>query len=355
VVAGVEARPHRAGGPGPLNDLRAGPKVELHRHLEGSLRLATIFDLSRQAGIELPADTIDGLAPYALATEPVRGLEEALAKFAVAQNSVRTYEAVRRITREAVEDLAADGVRMAELRFSPHFLCEPGDLHWDGALEALLAGLDDGAERDVVVGLVVIFSRNFGLESGLRTVEFAMRHREELVGFDIAGPELEYPPHLYADLVPPIHDAGLGLTVHYGESGPASYVREAVELLGPSRIGHGLSIAQDASVTRFVIERGVTLEMCPTSNWLTHGVETVADHPIRRLLHEGAKVTLNSDDPGLFGIDLTHEWQVARDELGFTGEDFRRVTSNALEASFLPEAVKHTLRLTRFGWTNAPP
>jgi len=159
-------------------DLRALPKVELHRHLEGAIRLSTIIDLSREAGVPLPADTPQELAAHALIRQPVNGLEEALARFAIAQNSVRSYEAVSRISFEAVEDLAAENVRLAELRFSPEFMCAPGGLDWDGAMEAVLEGVGGGtAGRDMGIGLVAIFSRDFGMESAAKTVAFALRHR----------------------------------------------------------------------------------------------------------------------------------------------------------------------------------
>jgi adenosine deaminase len=338
-------------GPASLDDLRSMPKVELHRHLEGAVRLDTVFDLSRRAGLPLPADTVQGLAAHALITSPVAGLEDALARFVLTQESVRTLDAVRRIGREAVEDLAAENVRLAELRFSPEFLCRPGRLDWDQAMDALAEGVQEAAGRlDVVVGLVAIFSRDYGLHSGERTVAFALRHRDRLVGFDIAGSELGNPPHRYRELVRPVLDAGLGLTVHYGESGPPAYPREAVETLRPSRLGHGLSVAHDRSVQELVAERGVTLEMCPTSNWLTRGVATVAEHPAGRLLADGLRVTLNTDDPGLMGIDLTHEYEVARDALGFGTEQFRLAVSNAIEASFLPRDVKAGVRARHFAW-----
>jgi len=332
-------------------------KVDLHRHLEGAIRLPTIIELSREAGVPLPAETPDALAPHALIREPVGSLEEALERFAIAQNSVRTYEAVRRIAREAVEDLAADDVRLAELRFSPHFLCDPGRLDWDGAMEAVADGVAEAvrAGNDVTVGLLVIFSRDYGLASARDTVRFALRHRDRLVGFDVAGSEIGFPPGAYRHVLRPPRDAGLGLTAHYGESGPPSYVREAVEALRPDRLGHGLSVARDRPVRDLVIERGVTLEMCPTSNWLTQGVPSVAGHPILRLLHEGVKVTLNTDDPGLMGIDLNHEWAVAQSEIGFTRDDLKAVTENAIDASFLPPEVKAQVRSRHFGWLDAGP
>ncbi len=348
-------------------DVAAYAKAELHRHLEGSYRLSTVFDLSMQAGVPLPADSVEDLAALALVTRPVASLEEALQAFAISQSSVRTYDAVRRVARENVEDLAADNVRLGELRFSPDFLCGPGNLDRDLAMEAVWEGVSEASERcDVAVGLIAIFSRDLGDDSLRDTLAFARRHRDRLVGFDVAGPEVGYPPARYADALSALRDGGggggggdgLGLTVHYGESGPPAYVREAVEALQPSRLGHGLSTAWDPDVTALVRDRGVTLEMCPTSNWLTGGVERVADHPVRRLLHEGVRVTLNTDDPGIMGIDLNHEWRVARDEIGFDREDFRRVTEHALAASFLPRAVKERVRARHFGWletaTNEP-
>jgi adenosine deaminase len=332
------------------DDLRALPKVELHRHLEGAVRLSTIIDLAREAGEDLPGWTPRTLAPHVLITEPLSSLEEALERFFLAQRSFRSYEAVRRITREAVEDLDADGIRLAELRFSPDYLCSPAGLDWDGVLEAIRQGVQDTAHLDVTVGLVSIFSRDFGEASAARTVEWTVRNAERFVGFDIAGPELGYPPQRYAELTRPIRASGLGLTAHYGESGPPEYPRAAIETLGVRRLGHGVSVAHDREVTALARDRGVTLEVCPTSNRLTGAVPSLQDHPALRLLQEGVGVCLNTDDPGLFGIDLTHEFQVARDHLGFTRADFRKVTAIALDASFLPDDVKRAVRRRHFAW-----
>ncbi len=333
-------------------DLRTLPKIELHRHLEGAIRLSTILDLAREGGAPLPADTPEDLAAHAQILAPVASLAEALERFAIAQSSFRSYEAVRRITQEAVEDLAADNIRVAELRFSPDFMCRPGGLDWDAAMDAVLEGVEGAraAGCDVAVGLIVIASRNYGIESAERTAAFAVRHRARVVGFDLAGPELGYPPAMFGDALRSVRDADIPLTVHYGESGPAAYAREAIEILGADRLGHGVSVADDPAVTDLVIERGVTLEMCPTSNWLTHAVPSVEDHPALRLLRRGVRVTLNTDDPGLFGIDLTHELQAARDAIGFTDEDLAQATRNALEASFLPAEAKDEVRTRYLGW-----
>lgn len=334
-------------------DLRALPKVDLHRHLEGSVRLSTIVDLHRQAGFELPAPNARELAPYALVTEPVQSLEVALNAFGFAQRSFVDLDAVRRIGREAVEDLAADNVRLAELRFSPDFMCSPAGLDWDDALAALRAGVEEAvtAGSDVAVGLIVIFSRDFGDDSAARTVDFTLEHRDEVVGFDIAGPEVGFPPSRYAAQIRRVQDAGVHVTLHYGESGPPPYPAEAIEL-GAERLGHGLSVAWDDDVTALARERGVTLEMCPTSNWLTHGVDTVADHPCLRLLRSGVRVTLNTDDPGLMGIDLTHEYEAARDQIGFADDDLAAAVRNSLAATFLPADVVEDVRRRHFAWAD---
>jgi adenosine deaminase len=335
-------------------DLRSLPKVDLHRHLEGAVRLETIIDLHREAGEPLEARTPRELAATAQVLEPMGSLEEVLAYFRIAQSAFRDERAVERISYEAVEDLALDNVRLAELRFSPDFLCRPHGLQWDGAMDAIVAGVSRAArEYDVAVGLIAIISRSYGMESAERTVDFALRHRDRLVGFDLADEELPYPPRMFADVLAPLADADIPLTAHYGESGGPEFPREAIEVLGAARIGHGVSVGRDAAVAALVRDRGVTLEMCPTSNLRTGAVPSLAQHPARRLLREGVRVTVNTDDPGLFGIDLTNELTVARDELGFDEDDVRRATANAIDASFLGEDTKADVRRRHFGWLDA--
>jgi adenosine deaminase len=333
-------------------DLRALAKVDLHRHLEGAVRLSTIIDLAREAGAPLAAETPEELAPQAQVLAPMASLAEVLEYFRVAQEAFRTLEAVERIAFEAVEDLAADGVRLAELRFSPEFLCRVGGLDWDAAFEAILGGATRASSegRDVAVGFIAIVSRSYGMDSARRTVEFAVRNRDRLVGFDLADDEMAWPPAMFLDVLAPVRAAGLRLTAHYGEAGPPSYPREAIEVLEVARLGHGCSVADDPDVVALARDRGVVLEMCPTSNERTSAVPSLAEHPARRLLHQGVRVTVNTDDPGLFGIDLTHELEVARDTLGFDEADLAAVTRTAIEASFLPPEVKERVRGAHFGW-----
>jgi adenosine deaminase len=335
-------------------DVRALPKVDLHRHLEGAIRLSTIIDIYREAGEPLSAETPHELAPVAQVLQPMDSLEEVLSFFRIAQGALRGYDAIERIAYEAVDDLASDNVRLAELRFSPDFMCRPAGLDWDGAMEAVVAGLERArSEHDVAVGLIAIVSRSYGMESAVRTVEFALRHREHLVGFDLADDELAWPAREFVEVLRPLREAAFPLTAHYGESGGPEYPKEAIELLGVSRLGHGVSVAWSPEVTKLAIERGIVIEACPTSNARTRAVPSIEEHPARRLLHGGVRVTINTDDPGLFGIDLTHELDVARRDLGFDEEDIRDVTDNAIAASFLPEGVKTNVRQRHFGWLTA--
>jgi adenosine deaminase len=332
-------------------DLRALAKVDLHRHLEGAIRLETLLDLYREGGAPLPETTPDQLAPRAQVLEVMDSLEAVLSRFTVAQGAFFDEAACERIAYEAVEDLAADEVRLAELRFSPEFLCEPHGLDWDRAMDAIVRGVRRASEEhDVAVGLIAIASRNYGLASAERTMEFALRRREDLVAFDLAGDEKAFPPSLYVDIIRRLEGSGLKLTTHYGESGGPQYPREAIEALGSMRLGHGYSVALDPQVTALVRDRAVALEMCPTSSLRTGAVPSLEEHPARRLLDQGVRVTINTDNPGLFAADLTHELEVARDVLGFTEDELRQVTANALDASFVDEGVKAGVRARRFGW-----
>ncbi len=334
-------------------ELKAVAKVDLHRHLEGAIRLETLLDLYRQGGRPLEASTPSELARIAQVLEPMDSLEAVLSRFGIAQGAFFDEAACERIAYEAVEDLAADEVRLAELRFSPHFLCEPHGLDWDVAMEAISRGVERAsAEHDVAVGLIAIASRNYGIGSAERTMDFALRHRDRLVAFDLAGDEQAYPPSLYTEVIAGLDGSGLKLTTHYGESGGPPFPREAVEALGTLRLGHGVSVAWDPEVTALIRERRVALEMCPTSNHRTRAVATMEQHPALQLLQQDVVVTINTDNPGLFAIDLTHELEVSRDRLGFTDDDLRRVTINAIDTSFVDEAIKDDVRRRHLGWVD---
>ena len=328
------------------------PKIELHRHLEGSLRLDTLLDLGRKHGVSLPADTPEGLAAHAQVLRPMGSLQEVLDAFDLFQQAFRTLEATERLAFEAVEDAALEGIRLLELRFSPGFMAEPAGLDWDAMMEAVLRGVARAKSiHEIEVGLIAIVSRSQGPAAARETVAFALNWRQELVGFDLADAEEMYSAQEFAAELGPLHAIDMPITVHSGENSGPEHIQASVDLLRARRIGHGVSIIRDPALVERFIEEGLTLEMCPTSNLRTRAVPTLEEHPAADLLRRGARVTLNSDDPGLFAITLAGELALAKDKLGFTDELIVQATHNALDASFVDQATKDALLHKTPAWS----
>ena len=323
-------------------DYQSYPKIELHRHLEGALRLETILELASLHGHELPARNVKDLAPFAQVLEPMESLQAVLDAFDIFQRSFMNEEAVERIAFEAVQDAASDGIRLVELRFSPDFMARPASLDWDTMMDALIRGIRKGEKAtNVIVGLIAIVSRSYGLDSARETAAFAVNWRDSLVGFDLADMEDAVSAKDLARAIAPIHQAGIPLTVHSGENTPASHIRESIDILGARRIGHGVSLISDDKLIEQCARDAIHIEACPTSNLRTHAVPSLSEHPALKLLERGVSVSINSDDPGLFGITLSGELQVAHEELGFTETHIKRATQCALEASFVSETLKN--------------
>ena len=317
------------------------PKVELHRHLEGSLRLNTLIQLAQKHDQELPATTPEALSPYAQVLEPMESLDAVLAAFDLFQNAFRSLDAVERITFEAIEDAALDNVALLELRFSPGFMAQPAQLDWDEMMQAILRGVERATkEYNILVGLIAIVSRSLGPRSAKETVDFTLNWRKELVGFDLADAEDAWPAKDFAREIKPLHAIDMPITVHSGENVGPEHIRESIELLQARRIGHGVSLIEDASLTEQFIKNAWALEMCPTSNERTQAVERLSTHPAAILLKRGACVTLNSDDPGLFAITLSGELERAENEMGFDQGMIETARQNAINASFIEEKIK---------------
>jgi adenosine deaminase len=313
------------------------PLVELHRHLDGNVRTATVLDLARQHGIELPAWTVEELTPYVQITEREPSLVHFIAKFALLRRVMADYDAVRRIVRENLEDAAREGIDFIELRFSPYFMGEEHGLDTFGVVEAACDALEEGRGTiPVKAKLIGIISRHYGPEIGRIELAAAIRGRERgVVALDLAGDEANFPGDLFVRHFQEAREAGLHVIAHAGEAAGAASVRQAVLELGAERIGHGIRAIEDPAVLDLLAERGIPLEVCPTSNLHTSTVRDYASHPLPTLLRRGLRCTLNSDDPSISGIDLTHEYRVASEELGLSKAEIRRMQETALEAAFL--------------------
>ncbi len=312
------------------------PLVELHRHLDGNVRLETVLDLGRQHNVDLPAWTLEELRPYVQIVDREASLLDFLAKFEMLRRVMIDYDAVRRIVRENIEDAVREGIDYIELRFSPRFMAEMYNLDVQGVAEAACDALEEARDLPAKAKLIGIISRHYGPEAAWGELEAAIRLRDRgIVALDLAGDELNFPGDLFVDHFRKAREAGLRVIAHAGEAAGAPSVRQAVLGLGAERIGHGIRSIEDPAVIDLLLERGIPLEVCPTSNVQTSTVPDLASHPLPELLARGISVNLNTDDPSISGIDLAHEYRVAQESLGLGEDDLRRLQENAVAAAFL--------------------
>lgn len=320
--------------------------MELHRHLEGAIRVQTILDVAGEAGVDLSCESLEELREKALILKPMQNLKEVLDKFWLFQSVLANPSIISRVAYENCIDAYHDGIRVLELRYSPSFINHNHpELNYDVIHEAIVGGVKKATHElggKIAVGLICIITRDQPLAEADRTADFAINHRKSFVGFDLAGEEVGFKSSQFVNYFERVKKAGLRITVHSGEEAVAEapqFVKESIELLGAERIGHGLQIIHDKKVIDFVKSRNVVLELCPSSNVITNAVKDLKSHPIKRLMDLGVRVTLNSDDPHIFGIDLTNEYEVLEQELGFTERDFETLTKEALEATFVNSNV----------------
>ncbi|HEX9703698.1 MAG TPA: adenosine deaminase [Gemmatimonadales bacterium] len=323
-------------------ELRKWPKAELHVHLDGSIRPATLLELAREQGVTLPADTPEALA-RALYVKDAKSLEEYLEKFRHTLAVMQTAGALERIAYEFVVDSAAENVRYVEVRYSP-LLHQPA-LSLSEAIEAPLKGIRRAeAETGTKVGLIVCAIRTLPPAASLELARAAVDYRSVgVLAFDLAGAERGYPArdHRAAFELAAAH--GLACTCHAGEGdGPAS-IAEALHVCGAQRIGHGTRLQEDPALLEEVRVRRIPLEMCLTSNVHTGAIPSPAEHPFRRYFEEGVVVTLNTDGRLMDGISLTDEYHLAHTALGLSKEQLQRVVLNSCESAFLPESEKVAL------------
>ena len=320
------------------------PLIDLHRHLDGSIRLETILDLGRRHNIPLPAWTTAELRPHVVVTEPHAGLVEFLAKFQWMIAVLADYDACRRVAYENVEDASREGIRYIELRFSPCFMASHHHLDPSRVVEAVIEGARQGeADFGVRVNLIGILTRTFGPGLARKELLALLDHKEHLVALDLAGDEASKPAGLFVEHFKEGRDAGWQITVHAGEAAGAASIVEAVEKLGATRIGHAVRAVDDPAIMAMLRDRRIGIEANLTSNVQTSAVPNLASHPLRQFLAEGLLACINTDDPGISGIDLPHELDVAAPAAGLTPEDVDQTLRNAWEMAFLGEDEKHSL------------
>jgi adenosine deaminase len=321
------------------------PLVELHRHLDGSIRLQTILELADQHGIALPAKTVAGLAPYVHIDKSAPGLMAFLDRFEHMTAVLVDADACRRVAYENVQDAAAEGIDYIELRYSPWFMAQSHGMDPAEVMEACADGIR-AAQRDTGVraNIIGILSRTFGVEACMLELDAILAHRDHIVGVDLAGDEFRYPAHLFKPHFKRVRDAGLHVTIHAGEADGPQSVWSAIRDLGAERIGHGFRAIEDPLLVDYLVAQGIGLEVCPTSNLHTSTVENYAAHPLRQLADRGVKFCLNTDDPGISAIDITHEYLVAAPAVGLSSEQLRQSQLDGLDMAFLSMREKTDLQ-----------
>jgi adenosine deaminase len=316
------------------------PKVELHVHLEGSIRPATLLALARRNRVSLPAGDLEGLREFYRFTD----FDHFIQVYLTISRCLQTPDDFNLIGYEFGADMARQGIRYAEVTFTPHTHVANTGLPFD----EILAGLNSGRARaqgglGVEIAWVLDIVRD-NPDTRHQVAQWAVAAMDRgVVGFGLGGTEVGHPPEGFADAFAVAREAGLHSVPHAGEvAGPES-VWGALRALGAERIGHGVRSVEDPRLLDYLREHQVPLEVCPTSNLCLGVYPSYEEHPIRRLWEEGVYVTVNSDDPPMFNTDLVHEYQVLADRLGFSPAELEQLSLNALRASFLPAPRKAAL------------
>ncbi|MBL4577526.1 MAG: adenosine deaminase [Flavobacteriales bacterium] len=336
-----------------INWIQALPKVEMHIHLDGSVRLNTIWEIAQTDSIDLGVQSIEELKEICTVVKPMSSLQEVLDVFWVHQKVMNSRENIARVAYENIEDAYRDGVVLLELRFAPTFIAVGKEnLSYSDIIKGVLDGVERGMDTfDIEVGLIGIGVRGMDPAANKEALVDLIKLRkgnhpmaDRLVGYDLAATEAGFKSDEFLDLINTAKDGGLRITIHSGEDTDAAHVRNTLEILGAERIGHGVKSWDDPKVIELLKERNAHLELSVTSNWLTKTVLSIEDHPIKKLYEAGVSISINTDDAHLMGIDLMYEYELIEKTFGFTKEDFMNINADALEHSFLSEEIKAKVR-----------
>ena len=321
------------------------PLIDLHRHLDGSIRLETILDLGKKHNLPLPSFDIEELRPYVQVVDPQPGIMEFIAKFKWMVGVLVDYDDCRRVAIENVIDAEKEGIDYIELRFSPMFMAKPNNLDPAGVVASIVEGIQEARKiTQTKVNLIGIISRTFGPEIGFFELNALLSHKDDLVGLDLAGDEANFPPSLFKEHFIAGREAGWKITVHAGEAAGAESVWQSILLLGAARIGHAVRIGEDPKLLDYMLDNQIGIEANLTSNFQTSTVSDLSKHPLKSWLDKGLLATINTDDPGISNIDLPHEFNFAAILAGLSNSHTRLAQENAVKLAFLSEIEKEQLK-----------
>jgi len=321
------------------------PKVDLHRHLEGSLRLQTMRDVAREHALSLPIDLSALSQLVQVQPDDSPTFANFLAKFDTLRMFYRTPDIIRRVTREAVEDAARDNIKYLELRFTPVALSRVKSFTLRDVMDwGCESARDSATQNRITVKLITSINRHESLELAEQVVQLSVeRQNEGIVAIDMAGNEAEHPALPFLSLFNEARQAGMKITMHAGEWGGPGNVREAIEIFSSDRIGHGVRVLEDPYTTDLAREHSTPFEVCLTSNFQTGVIPTLSGHPATRMVASGINVTLNTDDPSISQITLGNEYRVALQEMKIPLGVLKQIILSGAQAAFLPEIEKQNL------------
>ena len=322
--------------------------MDLHRHLEGSLRLHTMLEVARTHSMTLPANLVRLSQLVQVQNEDNLTVENFLTKFTTLRRFYRSPEVIERVTREAVEDAAKDNVKYLELRFTPVALSRAERFHLHDVMDWVCDSAQNSAKQhDISVRLIASVNRHESVELAEQVVWLAVDRQDKgIIAIDLAGNEAEHPALPFLSLFHEARQAGLKITMHAGEWGGPENVREAIEKFSTDRIGHGVRVLEDQFTTDLAREHGTPFEVCLTSNYQTGAVKVLAQHPAARMIAANLNVTFNTDDPSISQITLGNEYRVALEDLKIPVEVLKERILAGAQASFLPEGEKNKLVAT---------
>ena len=320
--------------------IKALPKLEQHVHIVGSVRPETFLWLAEDSGLDLPYETVEDLKGF----YSYRGFPHFLEVYSKVNDAITKESHYERITYEMMEAQAVCNVRHSEALFSAWDHVRRG-LDYGLMVDAINRGIRRAA-RDfgVTCTIRVDLVRNYGPEVGMKVLDLVEEKGTNVVAIDTGGSEYGYPPKPYRECYRRAREMGLHLVAHQGEGAGVDYVWECVEHLEPERIGHGVAAGQDIELMKHIARRGISIESCPVSNLRTGAVRSWAEHPIRRFIEHGVKVSVSSDDPPMFGTDMNNEYLQLHRNLGFTLDELFQISLDSVETSFLEAEAKEFMR-----------
>ena len=322
------------------------PKIDLHRHLEGSLRLQTLAEIAQEHGLDLPSYDVEHLRPYVQVTNDPPDHRVFLEKFRFMHRFYTSRETLQRVVREAIIDAALDNIHYLELRFNPYAQANVYGFPMADVVEWVLESTAQAqTETGTRTCLIITLPREKSLKIAQEMVEIAISYYGPLLrGIDLVGDEASFPAEKFIEPIQRARQAGLNVTIHAGEWANSNSVYTALKYLDAERIGHGIRAIEDSSVVQMLRERQVTLEVCPTSNVQTGVIPALTQHPLPDLYNLRIPVTLNTDDPSVSTTTLSDEYVSAIEGIGMKKHQLYRMLGYAVSAAFIPPEEKPQLR-----------